>query len=78
MSYPLVISERSTTSITCSACRGKGSFLTRFYSAEVLTNCKCCKGHGSITICTSCGSKVSYGRHGAVCGCNSVSLRVAA
>ena len=68
-----------TSLITCTACEGHGTYWkpSLSYGKEpILAKCLACEGTGQILICTNCGAKLSYGRLGRSCGCNSVALNL--
>jgi DnaJ-class molecular chaperone len=67
-----------TAFITCSACNGHGTYWkpSFTYTQPVLAKCQACEGTGQVLLCTYCGAKLSYGRLGRSCGCNSVALAI--
>ena len=77
--HPTQTNNPLTSLITCTACEGHGTYWkpSLSYGKEpILAKCLACEGTGQILICTNCGAKLSYGRLGRSCGCNSVALNL--
>ena len=77
--HPTQTNNPLTSLITCTACEGHGTYWKpslRYGKEGGGAKCLACEGTGQILICTNCGAKLSYGRLGRSCGCNSVALNL--